>query len=109
MFTSEFWSGIVGVIIGGGMTLAGQWLRHRWDTSAARRRDAKRRALLEDMLNNPGPNGWRKISTMSAVIGTNEDETARLLIEVGARASETGSGAWAFVKNKPLPAPDADD
>jgi hypothetical protein len=58
------------------------------------------------MLDNPGPTGWRRMETLSGVIGASRDETARLLIEVDARCSEKvadGNDVWAYVKNKPLP------
>jgi len=58
---------------------------------------------LKTMLDNPGQTGWRKMETLSGVIGASRDETARLLIECGARASETGSDVWAYEKNEPLP------
>ena len=61
--------------------------------------DKKRQKLLGQMLANPD---WdkRNIETMAAVIGTNEEEAARLLIELGARGSESGSGMWTL---DPLP------
>ncbi|KPQ06085.1 MAG: hypothetical protein HLUCCA12_12815 [Rhodobacteraceae bacterium HLUCCA12] len=71
-----------------------------------RERDLKRKAMLRQMLNNPGAQGWRSMKTMSGVIGANREETARLLIEIGARASETGNHVWALTKNKPLPGGD---
>ncbi len=46
---------------------------------------------------------WRKLSTMSAIIGTDDDETKRLLIEAGARGSEKGDGKWGLIKNHPFP------
>lgn len=105
---NEFSAGIIGALVGGGITLLGQWVKHRWETHDARKRDETRKAMLTQMLNNPGPNGWRKMETLSGVIGASRDETARLLIELGARSSETGQDVWALIKNKPLPAPNAD-
>ncbi len=99
----EFWAGIIGVVVGGVVTLAGQWLQHRWKTAESRKRDEKRKELLREMLNNPGPEGWRDMKTMSGVIGASRDETARLLIEIAARASETEKDVWAYIKDKPLP------
>jgi len=43
------------------------------------------------------------METLSGVIGVGRDEAARLLIEIDARASETGNDAWAYIKDKPLP------
>jgi hypothetical protein len=100
---SDFWLGIFGASIGSAITLAGQWCKHRWETSEVRKRDDARKTLLRQMLSNPGPNGWRKMATLSGVIGANRDETARLLIEIDARASETENDVWAFLKDQPLP------
>jgi hypothetical protein len=100
---SSFCLSILGVFIGSAITLMGQWLKHRWENSEARNRDNGRKTLLRQMLDNPGLDGWRKMTTMSRVIGATRDETARLLIDVGARASETEVDVWAYLKNKPLP------
>lgn len=102
---SEFWAGIIGVVVGGVVTTAGHLIIHHWQTADARKRDEKRKTMLTDMLNNPGPTGWRKMETMAGVIGASREETARLLIELDARASETGKDVWAFTKDKPLPDP----
>ena len=58
------------------------------------------------MLENPSKGGWRKMETLSGVIGASREETARLLIEIDARVSETGRDVWAFIKNKPIPEPE---
>ncbi len=103
MFTAEFWTGIIGVVVGGVLTLIAQYLKHRWDTAVATARDKARKHLLKDMLDHmPTGTTWRKKSTMANVIGCSEDETARLLIEIGARGSETDADLWAYVKKKPL-------
>ena len=105
---NNFWLGVVGAMIGSGVTLMGQWVKHRWETDAARKRDEKRKSLLRHMLNNPGPTGWRNMSTMAGVIGASREEAARLLIEIDARASEKaadGNDVWAYIKDKPLPDP----
>ena len=97
------WIGLLGVVVGSGLTIAGQFFMHRLETAQKRDRDDRRKELLKQMLDNPGPDGWRKMSTMAGVIGAERDETARLLIELGARASETGNDVWAYLKDKPLP------
>jgi hypothetical protein len=98
----DFWLGLFGASFGSAITLAGQWCKHRWETSETRKRDDGRKALLRQMLDNPGPTGWRAMATMSGVIGANRDETARLLIDIGARASENGEDMWAYLNKKPL-------
>ncbi len=46
---------------------------------------------------------WRRLSTLMNVIGADEETAKRLLIEIGARASENGQPVWALIENKPLP------
>ena len=69
------------------------------------RKDKSRKELLRKMLEaeNPAyPNRWRKLSTLMHVIGANEETTKRLLLEIGARASEDGQDLWGLVKYHPL-------
>lgn len=100
---ASFFETILASLIGGSITIAGQYAGYQIQTAAARRRDEKRKAVLHSMLANPGPQGWRSLKTMSNVIGATEDETARLLIEIDARADEKGGGVWAYIRDKPLP------
>jgi hypothetical protein len=95
--------GLLGVVVGGLGHFLLDRFRHDRETKAQLQLDEKRKAYLKSMLVNPGPEGWRKMKTLSAVIGASRDETARLLIELNARASETGDDVWAFIKDKPLP------
>jgi hypothetical protein len=103
---SDFWLGIIGTLVGSALTLLGQWVKHCWEVHAAQKLDNVRKAMLTQMLNNPGPDGWRKMSTLAGVIGASRDETARLLIGIEARSSETESDVWAYIKDKPIPKSD---
>jgi hypothetical protein len=98
--------GAVGTIIGALATISGQWVKHHLETKEKSARDNSRRKLLATMLNNPGPNGWRKMETLSRVIGADKDDTARLLVDIGARGCELGNEVWAWIKDKPLPGGD---
>ncbi len=98
-----FWLGIIGVAVGAAGQFAIDHFRHRRETKSQRELDEKRKAYLRMMLDNPGPTGWRNMKTMSGVIGASREETARLLIEVDARASESGNDSWAYTKIKPIP------
>jgi hypothetical protein len=40
---------------------------------------------------------WHDIRTLSNVIGCSQDDTRQLLLMIGARGHESGSGAWALV------------
>lgn len=103
-FAPEFWAGIIGAFVGGGITLLGQWLKHQWDSEPQRKLDESRKRLLKHMLDHP-PQGkiWRRMETLSRVIGASEDETARLLIEMGARGNESEENVWTWIKNARLP------
>lgn len=46
---------------------------------------------------------WRKLETLKHVIGADEETTKRLLLEVGARASEDGQPLWGLIERNPLP------
>ncbi|MES2001318.1 MAG: hypothetical protein V4444_03290 [Pseudomonadota bacterium] len=103
---SSFWWGVIGTTVGSALTLLGQWVKYLWETHQTREFDDDRKTLLRQMLDKPGPTGWRKMSTLSGVIGASRDDTARMLIALGARASETGEDVWAYIKDKPLPEAD---
>ena len=104
------WVGVVGGIVGGVLTISGNllllWLRER----PIRHLDSKRTKMLVQMLNDKRfPKQWRDLATLSAVIGADERNTKRLLIEAGARGSEVGDGKWGLIKNHPFPGPGPDD
>ena len=41
--SSEFWAGIIGVVVGGVVTTLGHLIVHHWQTAAARKRDVAER------------------------------------------------------------------
>lgn len=103
---TQFWVavvGLVGAVIGGLLTVAGNllihWLQHRKSNTL----EGQRVAPLKQMLERAE---WRNLSTMSRVIGAEPNETRRLLIKLGARASEVprtdGEEPWALLSKKPL-------
>ena len=95
--------GIGGAVVGAVASMATQWMRHRLETRAELNRDQPRRDLLTTLLNDPKWN-WRNLSTLQHVIGSDEETTKRLLLELGARASEDGKPIWGLVSRNPLPA-----
>lgn len=54
------------------------------------------------MLRNPKYQ-WRKLETLMHVIGSDEETTKRLLLQVGARASEDGKPLWGLIERNPMP------
>ena len=62
------------------------------------RLDEPRKQLLKYLLENrPKGTKWRSMKTLSRAIGASEEETARLLITIGARGSLTESPSWGLI------------
>ncbi len=103
---TSFWIsviGIIGGIVGAGIAAASNFLLHRHQDAPRRELDKGRKKLLEQMLlDSRFTNHWRKISTLSRVVGADEETTKRLLIELGARGSEKDDGFWGLLKYHPL-------
>jgi hypothetical protein len=94
--------GVSGAVIGSVATVVAQWLSHHLEGKAAAKREKPRKHLLLEMLRAPR-HQWRKLETLSHVIGADEETTKRLLLEVGARASEDGRSLWGLIERNPLP------
>lgn len=98
-----------GVLAGVIATLASTWLKHHLAHRGRARADKKRKELLRKMLQRDHY-PWRKISTLSRVIGSSEQKTRRLLIEIGARASTKlaadDTERWGLLSRHPLPTDD---
>jgi hypothetical protein len=95
--------GFLGVLAGALITALSTFGIEWWKQRPKKELDSKRKALLIQMLEDKKwPNKWRYISTLSAVIGANEDETKRLLIEVEARGHEKNDGRWGLIKHHAL-------
>ena len=99
----EFWLGIIGVAVGSIGQFYIDRFRHERDTKAQRELDDRRKELLKNALENPPPDTeWRKLQTLSRIIGADYETTTRLLIEIGARGSEKENEVWALLSEKPL-------
>lgn len=103
---TQFWIaivGLIGVVIGSLITIAGNVLLHWLQTKKESALDNARKELLLKLLNKKQ---WRYLSTLSRVIGADEDTTRRLLIETEARASEKertdGEEPWGLISKNPL-------
>lgn len=94
--------GVAGAVIGSIATVSGQWLSHHLQQCAAKERDKPRRELLLKMLKSQ-KHQWRKLETLMHVVGADEETTKRLLLELGARASEDGKPLWGLIERNPLP------
>lgn len=94
--------GVTGAVIGSVATVAVQWLAHCLQEMASAKRDKPRKDLLRNMLRSPKYK-WRNLDTLKHVVGADEETTKRLLLELGARASEDGLPLWGLVERNPLP------
>ncbi len=95
-------AGFIGTLIGAIAAISGHAFRRRLEAGSRARADLPRKALLRKMLQHED-HQWRRLRTLSSVIGADEETTKRLLLEIGARASEDGRPLWALIENKPLP------
>ncbi|MCC5886787.1 MAG: hypothetical protein JJT88_10165 [Gammaproteobacteria bacterium] len=89
-------------IIGSIATVAAGLASHWWKDRQAVRRDQPRKTLLLRMFENR-EHSWRRLDTLMHVIGADEETTKRLLLELGARASEDGKPLWGLIARNPLP------
>ncbi len=94
--------GIAGAVIGSVATIAGNVVLHCLKERAAKKREKPQRDLLTAMLKHPDYQ-WRKLNTLMHVVGVDEQTAKRLLLEVGARASEDGELLWGLIERNPLP------
>ena len=91
----------MGAVIGSLATVAVQILQFYLAERAKERADQPRKRLLLEMLDD-SKFEWRRLDTLMHIIGADEETTKRLLLAVGARASEDGQDLWALLKRKPL-------
>jgi hypothetical protein len=96
--------GLLGAVVGAGAVLGSTILQHWLAERQQDKLDAPRMEMLKSMLENP-PQGatWRKIETLSRVIGASRDDTTRLLIKIKARGNEQENDVWGLISKHPLP------
>lgn len=93
--------GFVGVLAGSILSVAGQIVMHWLQTGKQNKIDDYRKDLLKRMLGHPD-HTWRTFPRLMHVIGADEETTKRLLLELGARASEDGQNLWGLVSRNPF-------
>lgn len=103
---TQFWIavvGLVGALVGAAITVGGNLLLHWFQNRKSDALDSARSKLLREMLESKD---WRKLSTLSRVVGADADSTRRLLMQLGARGSEKprqdGEEVWGLVTKHPL-------
>jgi len=101
---TKFWIalvGLIGAIAGSLLTLVGSFALEWFKRKPQRDIDCARQKLLRQMLNEKAFQ-WRKLSTLAAVIGCDEEQTKNHLIAIGARGSEANDGKWGLISRHPL-------
>src|SRR5216684_303922 len=92
--------GMVGVIVGAGISALSSLLIHFLKQRSKTKTDRPRKQLLLTMLHDrtpPHTEGWRNFNTLKHVIGADEETARRLLLEIGARGSEDGQDKWGLL------------
>jgi hypothetical protein len=98
------WAVVVGALVGGVATMGGTFFQDWIQVWRQAKLDKPRKELLKKMLE--GSHQWRKLETLANVTGLNLADAKRLLVEVGARGSETDGSLWGLISRNPLPAHD---
>ena len=91
---------LLGAFVGALSSLGGTVLNGYLTDRREKKRNEPARRLLLQMLKTEYE--WRDLSKLANVIGKGADETKGLLLEIGARGSETGKD-WALIDRCPLP------
>jgi hypothetical protein len=93
--------GLVGVLAGSSLSIAAQVVNHCLRRRPQAKIDAARKDLLKRMLEHPDYK-WRSFPRLMHVIGADDETTKRLLLELGARASEDGQNLWGLASRNPF-------
>lgn len=99
---SQVWAPVVAGFIGGVTGIAGSIIVEWYKNRRPNKLDADRKTYLVQLLSDQRWE-WRELTTLSHIIGADEETTKRLLIECGARASADGKQQWALLSRKPFP------
>jgi hypothetical protein len=94
------WSVVVGALVGGAASIASTALAEFLRDRRTNKLDSIRKDVLKKLLSGEKYE-WRSLSALADAIGADEETTARLLLEIGARHSlAKGSDSWGL---KPFP------
>ena len=88
------WAAILGAIVGGTASIAATGLAEYLRVRRTNKLDTIRKSVLKRLLAGEKYK-WRSLSTLADAIGADEETTARLLLEIGARRSlAKGRDSW---------------
>ena len=93
--------GLIGVVSGAAISIAGHVIVHCLQNRKQNKLDEARKALLKSMLERPEFT-WRSLDKLMHVVGADEETIKRLLLELGARASEDGKPLWGLISRNPF-------
>lgn len=94
--------GLGGAVIGSVATISAQIVVDCLRRKELERQEKPQIEMLTEMLNHP-KHQWRSLDRLQHVIGADEETTKRLLLKIGARASEDGKPIWGLRSRNPLP------
>ncbi|NLQ18330.1 hypothetical protein HGG82_11965 [Marinomonas sp. M1K-6] len=94
--------GLGGAVIGSVATISVQIVAEYLRKKEVDRQESPQIEMLTEMLNHP-KHKWRSLDRLQHVIGADEETTKRLLLKIGARASEDGKPIWGLRSRNPLP------
>jgi len=88
------WAAIFGALVGGAASIVATWLSDHLRERRTSKLDRIRKGVLKRLLSGKKFE-WRSMSQLSDAIGADDETTARLLLEIGARRSlAKGSNSW---------------
>ena len=97
---NSIWSTAIGAIVGGAVSIGTTWLSEYLRERRTRKLDRIRQGVLKRLLSGEKYD-WRSMEMLSDSIGADQETTARLLLEIGARRSlAKGRDSWGL---KPWP------
>lgn len=96
------WAAIIGSFVGGLVSFGGTWLNAHLTRKRPDPADEAAKSILRQMLGVESSH-WRTMRTLSNVVGLSEERTRELLLEIGARGSESNPELWGLISRNPLP------
>ena len=88
------WAALLGALVGGAASLGGTFLSDYLRERRSNKLDAIRTDVLKRLLSG-SKFQWRDLDTLSDAIGADDETTARLLLQLGARRSlAKGKNSW---------------
>lgn len=94
--------GFAGVVVGALVNVLTAYVTLRMRREQQTKLDKLRQKLLKTMLDD-SKFTWRRLDTLKHVAGADDATTVRLLLDLGARASEDGQDLWGLISRNPFP------